>query len=103
MVILLLAVFTLIQLNVLGIHKNRKTMAMLNEDDFESTIRKYKEASDNSLENVLEYCIHKSKEELMNEFESWDNDLLHFMTESALKIENYEICAAVKEVLNKRK
>ncbi len=103
MAILLLAVFTLIQLNVQGILKNRKTMEMLNEDNFESTIRRYKEASDNALENVLEYCMHKSKEELINEFETWDNDLLHFISESALKIENYEICSAVKEVLNKRK
>ena len=78
-------------------------MEMLNEDNIESTIRRYKEASDNALENVLEYCMHKSKEELINEFETWDNDLLHFISESALKIENYEICSAVKEVLNKRK
>jgi hypothetical protein len=103
MAILLLAVFTLIQLNVQGILKNRKTMEMLNEDNFESTIKRYKEASDNALENVLEYCMHKSKEELISEFEIWDNDLLHFISKSALKIENFEICSAVKEVFNKRK
>lgn len=54
MEILLLVVFTLIQLNVLGIHKNIKTIKMLNEDNFKSTIRSYKEVSDNALENMLE-------------------------------------------------
>jgi hypothetical protein len=78
-------------------------MEIFNEDNFESTIRKYKEASDYALENALKFCMHKCKEELMNEFETWDNDLLYFMSESALKVENYEICTAVKEVLNKRK
>jgi len=78
-------------------------MEIFNDDNFESTIRKYKEATEIAMARVLQFCMNKSKDELVREFETWDNDLLTFLSNTALTSEYYEICTAAKEVLDKRK
>jgi len=78
-------------------------MDINNDEEFENFLKEFKKDSDRTEKKTLDFFLSKSKSEMKLEMISWDIDLLEYLSNSALIKENYEICAAIVEVLEERK
>ncbi|MET2984807.1 hypothetical protein [Aureibaculum conchae] len=70
--------------------------------EYDSSISKLLESAEIAKDALLKHLQTKDKKEIINEVLNMDKNSLKKLNQWALEGEIYEVCAALKEILNKK-